>query len=179
MLLIRNLSSLCLLWVAFAAPTVSADPLSCKGKYDRYAEAQTNWQNDSAEIAAKLLPAHKDRIYSYREAQLIAIERRQLAVHLALQHLPEQVSIQGSINQWLDYSPELEQKLSKLSPEFKALSEKYYELTSPPAEGDGDGDGDNFHITFRKTVLADEGFMALMHEFNNHSREINTLSCQL
>lgn len=154
--------------------TVFADSIDCTEKYNLYADAQTDWQNNSASRAGELLPEHKERINQYRDVQLIMIERRKLAVHLALEHSPDQVESWGSINRWIELSPEFETKLSELSPEFKQITEKYQTLISKPASATDD----EFSATFRRTALADPEFMLLMDDFNLKSREINSLSCK-
>lgn len=151
-----------------------ADEVGCAEKYNLYAEAQTNWQNNSAARAIELLPEHAERINEYRDVQLTMIERRKLAVHLALRNYPDQVESWGSINRWIDLSPEFETKLSELSPEFQQITRKYQELISKPASA---SDND-FSVTFRKTAIADPEFMQLMDDFNLKSREINSLACK-
>jgi hypothetical protein len=152
---------------------INASPLSCVEKYNLYTQAQINWQNDSAEIAIKLLPDHIERINQYKTVQLIAIERRKLAVNIAFDHFPERVSHWGSINQWIDLSPELEAELIQHSPEFETLTAEYNQLISKPAEGANN----DFHHTFRKAVLSDPNFLKLMSDFDGRSRELNSLSC--
>jgi hypothetical protein len=151
-----------------------ADEVRCAEKYNLYAEAQTNWQNNSAARAVELLPEHAERINEYRDVQLTMIKRRKLAVHLALENYPDQVESWGSINRWIELSPELETKLSDLSPEFQKLTEKYQQLISKPASTSDD----EFSATFRKTAISDPEFMQLMDDFNLKSREINSLSCK-
>lgn len=153
---------------------INASPLSCVEKYNLYTQAQVDWQNNSAEVALKLLPDHIDRINQYKNVQLIAIERRKLAVGIAFDHFPEKISHWGSINQWIDLSPELETDLTQRSPEFEALTAKYQQLISKPAEGAND----DFHQIFRKTVLSEPDFLKLMSDFDTRSRELNSLSCE-
>lgn len=152
-----------------------AASLSCVEKYNLYTQAQIDWQNDSADVAIKLLPDHIERINQYKNVQLIAIERRKLAVSIAFDHFPEKVSHWGSINQWIDLSPELESELIQHSPEFEALTTEYQQLISKPAEGANN----DFHQTFRKAVLSDPGFLKLMSDFDAKNREVNSLSCDV
>ena len=151
-----------------------ADEVGCNEKYNLYVEAQTNWQNSSAARAGELLPEHKERINQYRDVQLTMIERRKLAVELALKNYPDQVATWGSINRWIELSPEFETKLSNLSPEFQKLTEQYQALISKPASASDD----EFSATFRRTAISDPEFMQLMDDFNLKSREINSLSCK-
>lgn len=160
---------------ASTAPIAYSAPLNCVEKYSLYTQAQTNWQNDSAEVAIKLLPEHKGRINQYKEVQLAAIERRKLAIEIALSTFPEKISHWGSINQWIDLSPELETELELLSPDFKELSAHYHQLKSQPVEGDNN----SFHQTFRKAVLSDPDFLKLMSNFDAKSREVNSLACEI
>ena len=152
-----------------------AASLSCVEKYNLYTRAQIDWQNDSADVAIKLLPDHIERINQYKNVQLIAIERRKLAVSIALNNFPEKVSHWGSINQWIDLSPELESELIQHSPEFEAVTAEYQQLISKPAEGANN----DFHQTFRKAVLSDPDFLKLMSDFDARSRELNSLSCDI
>lgn len=154
---------------------INASPLSCVEKYNLYTQAQIDWQNDSADVAIKLLPDHIERINQYKDVQLIAIERRKLAVSIAFDNFPEKVSHWGSINQWIDLSPELESELIQHSPEFEALTAEYQQLISKPAEGANN----DFHQTFRKAVLSDPGFLKLMSDFDAKNREVNSLSCDV
>jgi len=150
-----------------------ADVLTCTEKYQQYAQAQTLWQNQSAHRAAQLLPDNAERIYQYRDTQLMGIARRKLAVEVALQNYPEQVASWGSINQWINLTPEFEAKLNRHSPEYQKLSAEYQEQTTQPVT---DKDKD-FPVIYRKTVLADAEFMQLMKDFNLKSRELNSLNC--
>ncbi|MFT6351276.1 MAG: hypothetical protein ACJAZ4_001938 [Neptuniibacter pectenicola] len=155
-------------------PIAFADSISCIEKYARFTDAQIRWQNDSATIATQLLPKHEKRITFYRDTQLIAIERRRLAVTFVMEHFPEKLSTWGSLNQWLDLTPALEKQLSDISPRFRDLSNQYREKISQPTPDATD----TFQQTYRKTVLADRDFTQLMQTFNLASREINSLHCE-
>ncbi|WP_415902576.1 hypothetical protein ACMXYR_01075 [Neptuniibacter sp. QD29_5] len=157
-----------------ASGSALAGSTSCADKFELYAKAQTTWQHDSAKRAVQLLPEHAERINHYRDTQLLSIQRRTLAVKLALKHTPDKVQTWGSINNWIDLSPELEAELSQHDPKLTTLSKKHKKMTTQP-EIEVDN---NFHRTFQKTALSDETFRQLMDTFNLRSRDINSMSCE-
>ncbi|MFY0678215.1 MAG: hypothetical protein JXR18_13105 [Neptuniibacter sp.] len=170
----RTLTSVVALSVIGFSQNSLANPVTCSEKYNQYVQAQVTWQQESAARAVQLLPEHTDRIHQYRDVQLTAIERRKLAVDITLDKYPDRVATWGSINRWVELSPEFEAELAQLSPEFQQLTEKYQQQISQPAsENDAD-----FSQTFRRTVTADAEFMQLMDDFNVKSRELNNLACQ-
>ncbi|MCP4596119.1 hypothetical protein [Neptuniibacter sp.] len=169
----RIFNSLALCTTLAISSSVSAETLSCTEKYDLYTQAQISWQHDSSKLAAELLPEYVERLNQYRDIQLASIERHKHAVHTALKHFPEEVSTWGSINLWLELSPEQEEKLAKLSPEFKKASALYEELIAQPVKNDTK----DFQFLFRKTALSSPEFMQLMEDFNTRSRELNTSPC--
>lgn len=161
------------LMIIGASGSTLAEPHSCTDKFELYAAAQTTWQHDSAKRAVELLPEHAERINYYRDTQLLAIERRTLAVKLALKHTPEKVQTWGSINNWINLSPELEAELSQYDPNLTKLAKKHEKMTTQP-EIEVDH---NFHRTFQKAVLSDDAFRQLMDNFNLRSRNINSMNC--
>ncbi|MGH1460783.1 MAG: hypothetical protein ACRBB6_01985 [Neptuniibacter sp.] len=170
----RTLTSVVTLTILGCSQNSLGNPVTCTEKYTQYAQAQITWQKESAARAIQLLPDHTDRIQQYRDVQLTAIKRRKLAVHIALESYPDRAATWGSINQWIELSPEFETELALKSPDFKKLTEQHHEQTSKPAS-----EGDNeFSLTFRKTVLSDPEFMQLMDDFNQNSRELNSLPCE-
>ncbi|WP_415899832.1 hypothetical protein [Neptuniibacter sp. QD48_11] len=150
-----------------------AESTSCIEKFELYAKAQTTWQHASTKRALELLPEHAERINHYRDTQLLSIERRVLAVKLALKHTPDKVQTWGSINNWIDLSPELEAELAQYDSNLITLSQMHKKMTTQP-EIEVDH---NFHRTFQKAALSDETFRQLMDNFNIRSRDINSMSC--
>ena len=170
----RTLTCVVALTVVGFSQHSPANPVTCSEKYNQYVQAQVTWQQESAARAVQLLPEHTDRIHLYRDVQLTAIERRKLAVDISLENFPDRVETWGSINRWIELSPEFEAELAKLSPEFEQLTKKYQQqIAHPASENDA-----AFSQTFRRTVTADADFMQLMDDFNVKSRELNTLACQ-
>ena len=159
--------------MSFSAAHGADVSLTCTEKYAKYIDAQKAWQTRSAARAAELLPEYVERINQYRDIQLLAIERRQHAVEFLLKKAPDQIESWGSINQWLQLTPELEEKLLKESTHFKYASERYNQKTAEPVASAAD----DFSTTFRKAALADSTFLELMENFNTRSREINALGC--
>ena len=146
---------------------------TCAEKYEEYTTAQVTWQVESSKIAAELLPEHSKLIYQYRDIQLGAIERRSLAVQITLQNFPGDISTWGGVNQWLNLTPVLEEKLIQFSPEYAEISSKYNDLIAQPTTDNGP----EFQKTFQRTVLADIKFMQLMKDFSIKSRELNSQGC--
>lgn len=146
---------------------------TCAEKYKEYSTAQITWQVESSKIAADLLPEHSKLIYQYRDIQLGAIERRGLAVQIALQNFPDDISTLGGVNQWLNLTPALEEKLIQFSPEYAEISSKYNSLIAQPTADNGP----EFQKTFQRTVLADAKFMQLMKDFSIKSRDLNSQRC--
>lgn len=169
----RIIKSLAMCITLAISPAISAETLSCTEKYDLYTQAQIKWQHDSTALGAKLLPEYAERLNQYRDIQLASIERHKHAVHTALKHFPDEVSTWGSINLWLELSPEQEEKLAKHSPEFKKASALYEELIAQPVKNDTE----EFQFLFRKTALSSPEFMQLMDDFNTRSRDLNTTPC--
>ncbi|WP_415895517.1 hypothetical protein ACMXYQ_01160 [Neptuniibacter sp. PT34_22] len=157
-----------------ASGSALAESTSCADKFELYAKAQTTWQHESTKRAVQLLPEHAERIKHYRDTQLLSIERRVLAVKLALKHTPDKVQTWGSINNWIDLSPELEAELAQYDPNLSTLSQMHKKMTTQP-EIEVDN---NFHRTFQKAALSDDAFRQLMDNFNLRSRDINSMSCE-
>jgi hypothetical protein len=151
-----------------------AERRSCMNIYSEYADAQVLWQNQSAALVVETLPQHKVLVDYYRDVQIAAIRRRGLAVQLALQHFADKINTEAGLNQWIDYSPELEAALSKKSPGFKLAVKKYEEMKNRhPGES-----GDQFRKAFRDTVTQTKEFQNLMSAFNQKVSELNAVRCK-
>lgn len=150
-----------------------ASSQSCIKKYAAYTEVQEAWQNESTALVVNVLPQHSELANYYRGVQLAAINRRNLAVQLALQHFPNNVNTDSKLNQWIDYSPELEATLSKKSSSFKLAVQKYQKIKNKPQSENGD----QFRKAFREIVTQSKEFQDLLSAFNSKVKELNTVKC--
>jgi hypothetical protein len=150
-----------------------ANPQACTQKYARYAQAQSDWQNESTAFTVKTLDKYADIANYYRDMQLLSIERRKLAINIALKYFPNEVRTESNMNQWLDFSPELTRKLSEKSERFAKLSKDYEQNKNKSPNKDGD----KFRAAFRRKVVSNSEFLTLMKDFNNKVKEMDKLSC--
>lgn len=151
-----------------------ADEQSCMSKYSAYSDAQVLWQSESTALVVETLPQHKKLANHYRDVQVAAIKRRRLAVQLTLQHFTDKINTDAKLNQWIDYSPELEAALSEKSSDFKIAVEAYENIKNMhPSEN-----GDQFRKAFRDTVTQTKEFQNLLSAFNEKVKELNAFKCK-
>ncbi|WP_299182881.1 hypothetical protein [uncultured Neptuniibacter sp.] len=154
------------------ACTLAAD-LSCQEKYDLYAMAQTKWQQGSTELIIQKMPDYKQLAEHYRDQQLLRVKRRAVAVQWLLQYSPGQVKTDRKLNRWLDFSPELEARISTHSDAFKRLSEEI-EL---PAPSGLKMDGDLFRLKLRESVMTEATFKEKMTDFFSEVSALDKRTC--
>ncbi|WP_434339271.1 hypothetical protein [Motilimonas cestriensis] len=169
------MQKLLILFLATLSFEIIAAEQSCMSKYSAYADAQLLWQNESTALIVETIPKHRSLANYYRDVQIAAIERRRLAVKLTLQHYTDKINTDAKLNNWINYSPELETELSEKSSDFKAAVDAYEKIKNiHPSEN-----GDEFRKAFRGIVNHTKEFQFLLSEFNKKVKGLNDLKCKV
>jgi hypothetical protein len=161
-----------ILLTTISANTIAASQ-SCMEKYGSYVDAKVLWQNESTALIVRQLPQHAELANYYRDIQLSSINLMNLAVKLSLQQFPDEIDTNAKLNQWMDFSPELEAKLSKKSTDY-ALALKNHKGLNNAHPNIND---EEFREAFRGTVAQSNEFQNLLSDFNFKVTQIESTKC--
>ncbi|MDC6169644.1 hypothetical protein [Paucibacter sp. XJ19-41] len=145
------------------------------GKYQRYAQAQTQWQERLAALVAAVAPEHAALSDQLMRQQLQLIELSQLELEHLVRHEPAKLRSQASLNTWLSpFDAQDRQRLAARSPryaELLRLAEAQKKQQPPHPQGDA------LQTVMREDIMKRPDFGQLLQQHLQAVKAIEGVQC--
>ncbi|MCU7369607.1 hypothetical protein PEC18_01630 [Paucibacter sp. O1-1] len=171
-------AQLVLLLIATLAGGATAQPqpwADCNiGKYQRYAQAQTQWQGRLAALVAAAAPEHAALSDQLMRQQLQLIELSQLELEHLVRHEPAKLRSQASLNTWLSpFDAQDRQRLAARSPRYAELLRLAEAQKKQPPHPQGDA----LHAMMREDIMKRPDFGQLLQQHLQAVKAIEGIQC--
>lgn len=143
-------------------------------KYQRYAQAQTQWQERLAALMAAAAPEHAALSEQLKRRQLQLIEQSQLELEHLLRHEPAKLRSQASLNTWLSpFDAQDRQRLAARSPRYAELLRLAEAQKKQPPHPQGDA----LHTLMREDIMKRPDFGQLLQQHLQAVKAIEGVQC--
>ncbi|MCX2864668.1 hypothetical protein OOZ63_22815 [Paucibacter sp. PLA-PC-4] len=141
-------------------------------KYQRYAQAQAQWQERLAALVTATAPEHAAHSDQLMRQQLQLIEQSQLELEHLVRHEPARLHSQASLNTWLSpFDAEDRQFLAARSPRYAELL-RVGKAHQPPHS-----QGDKLHTLMREDIMKRPDFGELLQQHLQAVKAIEGIQC--
>ena len=144
------------------------------GKYQRYAQAQTQWQERLAALVAAAAPEHAALSDQLMRQQLQLIEQSQLELEHLVRHEPAKLRSQASLNTWLSpFDAQDRQRLAARSPRYVELLRLAEAQKKQPPHLQGKA----LHTLMREDIMKRPDFDQLLQQHLQAVKAIEGIQC--
>lgn len=159
-----------------ASPTLEATEPSTDciaNKYDRYAQAQEDFQRGLTRLISETAPQYTDVAQVLMVDQLNRIERARLEVEYLSRHDPSRLRTDMPVNAWLSLDDSDRQPIASQNDRYAELLRLAAEASDRPPHPDGDG----LRALMRDEIAKLVAYKELLAAFSGSVEEIEAIRC--